>query len=142
MLFETYGFKVFNDSLTLNRCENKLLTTFLLRSRGVAVPRTAIAFSRERALEIAGKLGYPVVIKPIEGSWGRMVARAQDEDTLRSLIEYQEFTTLQYKTIFYIQEYVNKPDRDIRIFVIGDEAPVGIYRKIPRIGRLTLHWVP
>ncbi|MCH1770925.1 MULTISPECIES: lysine biosynthesis protein LysX [Metallosphaera] len=132
MLFETYGFKVFNDSLTLNRCENKLLTTFLLRSRGVAVPRTAIAFSRERALEIAGKLGYPVVIKPIEGSWGRMVARAQDEDTLRSLIEYQEFTTLQYKTIFYIQEYVNKPDRDIRIFVIGDEAPVGIYRENPK----------
>ncbi|MEM3681641.1 MAG: RimK family alpha-L-glutamate ligase, partial [Metallosphaera sp.] len=104
-------------------------TTFLLRSRGIPVPKTAIAFSREKALEVAKKLGYPVVIKPVEGSWGRMVARAQDEDTLRSLIEYQEFTTLQYKTIYYVQEYVNKPNRDIRIFAVGDEVPVGIYRE-------------
>ncbi|MEL9970184.1 MAG: lysine biosynthesis protein LysX [Metallosphaera sp.] len=129
MLFETSGFKVFNDSLTLSKCENKLMTTFLLRSRGIPVPKTAIAFSREKALEVAKKLGYPVVIKPVEGSWGRMVARAQDEDTLRSLIEYQEFTTLQYKTIYYVQEYVNKPNRDIRIFAVGDEVPVGIYRE-------------
>ncbi|AWR99329.1 lysine biosynthesis protein LysX [Metallosphaera hakonensis] len=129
ILFETSGFKVFNDSLSLARCENKLQTTFLLRSRGIPVPNTAIAFSRDKAIEMASKLGYPVVIKPIEGSWGRMVARAQDEDSLRSLIEYQEFTSLQYKTIYYLQEYVNKPNRDIRIFAIGDEVPVGIYRE-------------
>ncbi|QKR00032.1 lysine biosynthesis protein LysX [Metallosphaera tengchongensis] len=128
MLLESMNFRVYNDSLSLVRCENKIQTTFLLRSRGIPVPKTAIAFSRDKAMEMASKLGYPVVIKPVEGSWGRMVARAQDEDTLRSLIEYQEFTNLQYKTIYYIQEYVNKPNRDIRIFVIGDEAPVGIYR--------------
>ncbi|MFP3204347.1 MAG: lysine biosynthesis protein LysX [Metallosphaera yellowstonensis] len=128
LIFEAHGLRVYNDSMTLIRCENKLHTTSLLSKSGIPVPKTAIAFSREKALEIAEKLGYPVVIKPVEGSWGRMVARAQDEDSLRSLMEYQEFTTVPFKTVYYVQEFVEKPNRDIRIFVIGDEAPVGIYR--------------
>ncbi|MCQ4344311.1 MAG: lysine biosynthesis protein LysX [Sulfolobales archaeon] len=127
-LLESQGLRVFNDSLTLMRCENKALTLSLLAKSGVSIPRTAIAFSKEKALEIARKLGYPVVIKPIEGSWGRMVAKAVDDDSLYSLMEYQDYTTLQFRTAYMIQEFVRKPDRDIRIFVIGDEAPVGIYR--------------
>ncbi|MCQ4350363.1 MAG: lysine biosynthesis protein LysX [Sulfolobales archaeon] len=127
-LLESQGLRVFNDSLTLVRCENKAITLSLLAKSGVSIPRTAIAFSKEKALEIARKLGYPVVIKPIEGSWGRMVAKAVDDDSLYSLMEYQDYTTLQFRTAYAIQEFVRKPDRDIRIFVIGDEAPVGIYR--------------
>ena len=127
-LLESQGLRVFNDSLTLVRCENKAITLSLLAKSGVSVPRTAIAFSKEKALEMARKLGYPVVIKPIEGSWGRMVAKAVDDDSLYSLMEYQDYTTLQFRTAYVIQEFVRKPDRDIRIFVIGDEVPVGIYR--------------
>ncbi|MCG2888684.1 MAG: lysine biosynthesis protein LysX [Sulfolobales archaeon] len=127
-LLESQGLRVFNDSLTLVRCENKAITLSLLAKSGVSIPRTAIAFSKEKALEIARKLGYPVVIKPIEGSWGRMVAKAVDDDSLYSLMEYQDYTTLQFRTAYMVQEFVRKPDRDIRIFVIGDEAPVGIYR--------------
>jgi L-2-aminoadipate N-acetyltransferase (EC 2.3.1.-) len=127
-LLESQGLRVLNDSLTLMRCENKAITLSLLVKSGVSVPRTAIAFSKEKALEMARKLGYPVVIKPIEGSWGRMVAKAVDDDSLYSLMEYQDYTTLQFRTAYVIQEFVRKPDRDIRIFVIGDEVPVGIYR--------------
>jgi [lysine-biosynthesis-protein LysW]--L-2-aminoadipate ligase len=127
-LLESQGLRVFNDSLTLVRCENKAITLSLLAKSGVSIPRTAIAFSKEKALEMARKLGYPVVIKPIEGSWGRMVAKAVDDDSLYSLMEYQDYTTLQFRTAYMIQEFVRKPDRDIRIFVIGDEVPVGIYR--------------
>jgi [lysine-biosynthesis-protein LysW]--L-2-aminoadipate ligase len=127
-LLESQGLRVFNDSLTLVRCENKAITLSLLAKSGFNIPRTAIAFSKEKALEMARKLGYPVVIKPIEGSWGRMVAKAVDDDSLYSLMEYQDYTTLQFRTAYMIQEFVRKPDRDIRIFVIGDEVPVGIYR--------------
>ncbi|MDT7900443.1 MAG: lysine biosynthesis protein LysX [Acidianus sp.] len=128
LIFETLGYNVINDSRTLINCENKLITTAILSRHNIKVPKTAIAFSKDKALEVASKLGYPAVIKPIEGSWGRMVAKAVDEDTLRSFLEYQDYTSVGFKNVYYIQEFVRKPDRDIRIFVIGDEAPVGIYR--------------
>ncbi len=128
ILLESQGLRVVNDSNTLIRCENKALTLSLLSRSKVPTPRTAIAFSKEKAMEIARSFGYPVVIKPIEGSWGRMVAKATDDDSLYSIMEYQDYTTLPFRTAYLIQEYVKKPDRDIRIFVIGDEAPVGIYR--------------
>jgi len=127
-IFENLSYKTINDSSTLIKCENKLYTLSLLSKHGIRVPKTIVAFSKEKALELANKLSYPVVIKPVEGSWGRMVARAIDEDTLRNFLEYQEYTTLQFRYIYLIQEFVKKPDRDIRIFTIGDEAPVGIYR--------------
>ncbi|MEJ2781720.1 lysine biosynthesis protein LysX [Stygiolobus sp. CP850M] len=128
LIFEGYNYKVINDSTTLIRCENKLYTLALLNKHGINVPRTFVSFSREKTLELADKLGYPVVVKPIEGSWGRMIAKANDKDILMSLLEYQEYTTSQYRYAYFVQEFVNKPNRDIRIFVIGDEAPVGIYR--------------
>ncbi|MBP1357484.1 MAG: lysine biosynthesis protein LysX [Sulfolobus sp.] len=128
LALENLNLRVINDYMTLIRCENKAITTFLLNKHGIPVPRTGIAFNAEKALELARKIGYPVVIKPMEGSWGRMVARAPDEDTLRSFIEYQTYSTQKFRDSFYIQEYVNKPNRDIRVFVIGDEVPVGIYR--------------
>ena len=128
LIFEGYNYKVVNDSSTLIKCENKLYTLTLLSKYNITVPKTLITFSRDKAIELAEKLGYPVVIKPIEGSWGRMVAKANDKDTLMSLLEYQEYTTSQYRYAYFVQEFVNKPNRDIRIFVIGDEAPVGIYR--------------
>jgi len=122
------NYKVINDYLTLIKCENKLLTLSILSKHNIKTPRTFIAFSREKALELADKVGYPVVIKPIEGSWGRMVAKAIDRDSLNNFLEYQEYTTSQFRYAYFIQEFVKKPNRDIRIFVIGDEAPVGIYR--------------
>jgi len=128
LVLENANYKIINDSYTLLRCENKLVTTSLLSKHGIPVPKTGIAFSKENAFNIASNLGYPTVIKPIEGSWGRMVAKADNEDSLRSFLEYQDYSMLQYKNIYYIQEFVNKPDRDIRIFVVGDETPVGIYR--------------
>jgi [lysine-biosynthesis-protein LysW]--L-2-aminoadipate ligase len=128
IIFENMNYKVINDYLTLIKCENKLLTLSILSKHNIKTPKTFIAFSREKALELADKVGYPVVIKPIEGSWGRMVAKAIDRDSLNNFLEYQEYTTSQFRYAYFIQEFVKKPNRDIRIFVIGDEAPVGIYR--------------
>ncbi|QGA55038.1 lysine biosynthesis protein LysX [Sulfolobus sp. E5-1-F] len=127
-LVEQLGYPVINDHMTLSRCENKIFTTYILAKHNIPTPKTFIAFDKTNAMEYSKKLGYPVVIKPVEGSWGRMVAKADNPDVLYSYLEYQEFSSQKYKDIYYIQEFVNKPNRDIRIFVIGDEAPVGIYR--------------
>ncbi len=128
ILFESKLLFVVNSSHVLEVCENKLYVTSVLAKNNIPVPKTGIAYNRDEAIKLAQKIGYPVVIKPIDGSWGRMVAKADDEDSLRSLLEYQEYSNTSFKNIFYIQEYVRKPNRDIRIFVIGDEVPVGIYR--------------
>ncbi|NON63087.1 lysine biosynthesis protein LysX [Acidianus sp. RZ1] len=127
-ILEGLEYKVINDARTLVNCENKLVTMSLLSRHKIPIPKTAVAFSKEKALEVAGKIGYPTIIKPVEGSWGRMVAKADNDDYLRSYMEYQDYTTLPLRNIYFIQEFVKKPDRDIRIFVIGDEVPVGIYR--------------
>ncbi|WP_338599730.1 lysine biosynthesis protein LysX [Sulfolobus tengchongensis] len=127
-IVEQAGYPVVNDYTTLLRCENKIFTTYILARHNIPTPKTFIAFDKTNALEFSKKLGYPVVIKPVEGSWGRMVAKADNSDVLYSYLEYQEFSTQKYKDVYYIQEFVNKPNRDIRIFVIGDEVPVGIYR--------------
>ncbi|TRM74817.1 lysine biosynthesis protein LysX [Sulfolobus sp. E1] len=127
-IIEQMGYHVINDYNNLILCENKIFTTYLLSKHNINVPKTYVAFNRISALEYAKKLGFPVVVKPVEGSWGRMVAKADNADTLYSYLEYQEFTNQKYKDIFYVQEFINKPNRDIRVFVIGDEVPVGIYR--------------
>lgn len=128
ILFESQSIFVVNSSRVLEVCENKLYTSVLLIKNKIPTPKTGIAYNRDEAIKIAQQIGYPVVIKPIDGSWGRMVAKADDEDSLRSLLEYQEYSTISFKNVFYIQEYIRKPNRDIRIFVLGDEVPVGIYR--------------
>lgn len=127
-LMESAGYMVFNGSSTIERAGNKAIASSLLSSRGVPTPKTVVGLQREVALKAAHTLGFPVVIKPVEGSWGRMTAKAEDEDSLWSFMEYQEGTSLKYRNVFYLQQFIRKPGRDIRVFVIGDEVPVGIYR--------------
>ncbi len=127
-ILEAYGYTVVNSSIVQLNCGDKLLTSLLLAKHGVPTPRTYVAFSRAKALEAAEELGYPVVVKPVIGSWGRLVARADSRESLESILEHRELLGPAYYKVHYIQEYVRKPLRDIRVFVIGDDVPVAIYR--------------
>ena len=127
-ILEAEGYTVVNSSLVQLNCGDKLLTTILLARHGVPVPRAYAAFSRESALEAGEHLGYPVVVKPVIGSWGRLVAKADTRDSLEAIIEHREQLGPAYYRVHYLQEYVEKPLRDIRVFVIGDDVPVAIYR--------------
>jgi [lysine-biosynthesis-protein LysW]--L-2-aminoadipate ligase len=124
---ESNGLRTVNSADSLYSTFDKLRTHSLLEKHGVPVPRTKIAFSLETALAAADEIGYPVVVKPIHGSWGRLVALARDRESLRSIIEYSQHMGPQGK-IHYIQEYIEKPGRDIRTFCVGDSVPAGIYR--------------
>jgi len=114
----------FHVSLT---CGNKLFTTLALMRAGVPTPTTYIAFSAESALKALEELGYPSIFKPIIGSWGRMVSPLIENMSAKALFEILNEMGPLYK-IFYLQEMVNKPQRDIRTFVIGDEVVAAIYR--------------
>lgn len=128
MVFEEHGIPVVNSSRVILSCEDKLYTTAKLAREGVPVPETVIAFSREACIEAAEKLGYPVVIKPIYGSWGRMIARALNRESLDEILEFRENMQSPHFKIHYLQEYVEKPGRDIRAYHIWGEAPAAIYR--------------
>jgi [lysine-biosynthesis-protein LysW]--L-2-aminoadipate ligase len=115
-------------------CGNKLETTSALIRAGVPSPRTRVAFTPPSALEAIEELGYPVVLKPATGSWGRLLAKVNDREAAEALLEHKQVLGSYHHSIFYIQEYIPKPERDIRAFVIGDETVGAIYRYSP-------HWI-
>ncbi|MBC7090632.1 MAG: lysine biosynthesis protein LysX [Nitrososphaeria archaeon] len=122
---------VINSYNVLSLTTNKLLTTLALDKAGVPTPKTSVAFSLESALELADKMGYPLVIKPIIGSWGKMVACIRDRREAEALFETREMIHEPLQQIYYLQEYVQRPPRDIRAIVVGDEIIASIYRYQP-----------
>ena len=109
-------------------CGNKLLTTMRLVRNKVPAPRTRVAFTPESALEAVEELGYPAVMKPLIGSWGRLVSKVNDRESAEAIVEHKDVLGNYLHSIYYVQEYVAKPGRDIRGFVVGDETICAIYR--------------
>jgi len=130
---EALGLPVVNRPEVIEAAGDKWATSARLARAGVPQPRTALAVSPEEAIALAEDWGYPVVLKPVVGSWGRMVSKANDRDALEAILEHKAFMGYQHQ-LYYLQEYVEKPGRDIRVFVVGDEAIAAIYRK-------SAHWI-
>jgi [lysine-biosynthesis-protein LysW]--L-2-aminoadipate ligase len=137
-----YMLKIFNDAgvPTVNTyhvastCGDKFLTTQALVHAGVPVPGNVLAFTPESALAAMEQMGYPIVLKPVVGSWGRMVSKINDRDAAEAILEHRDVLGTYQHAIFYIQEYIRKPGRDIRSFVVGDECIGAIYRA-------SEHWI-
>lgn len=130
-IFAANGVPVVNDPAVAERCGDKYITSQLLVSASIPTPRVLLAFSEESALAACDELGYPCVLKPVVGSWGRLLAKADNQAGAESIIEHKSLLGGVSHQIFYIQEYVNKPGRDIRAFVVGEEPIAAIYRTSP-----------
>jgi len=126
-IFEAHGIPVVNSSAVAERCGDKYITSQLLAKNGIPTPRVMMAFDEESALRAVEAMGYPCVLKPVVGSWGRLLAKVDNRHMAESLIEHKATLGVNHQ-VFYIQEYINKPGRDIRAFVIGDELICAIYR--------------
>ena len=133
-VLETHGIPTVNSFEVADVCGNKLLTTMRLIRDGVPSPRTRLAFTPESALVAVEELGYPAVLKPLVGSWGRLISKVNDRDAAESILEHKDVLGTYMHSIYYVQEYVDKPGRDIRAFVVGDETIAAIYRASP-------HWI-
>jgi [lysine-biosynthesis-protein LysW]--L-2-aminoadipate ligase len=131
---EDHGVASVSAHQVVANCGDKMLTTTALQQAGIPVPRTSIAFSRETALDAIEEMGYPVVLKPLVGSWGRLLARINDRDAAEAILEHKATLGGYLHGVFYIQEYVEKPGRDIRTMVIGEEVIYAIYRR-------SAHWI-
>jgi [lysine-biosynthesis-protein LysW]--L-2-aminoadipate ligase len=130
-ILENFGVRVINSSKVSEACGNKLVTSMLLAKAGVPTPETYVALSSESVFETAEKLGYPVVVKPFTGSWGRMVDIAKEPQTLGTIVEYRESMQNPVEHMYYLQEFVKRPPRDIRLIVAGDEVIASVYRNAP-----------
>lgn len=133
-IFSALGARVLNAPEVIEVCGDKLATNAALARAGVPTPRTGIAFDAESASRLAESFGYPVVLKPTVGSWGRMVSKLNDQDALEAVLEHKETLGGPQHKVFYLQEFVQKPGRDIRAFVVGGEVVAAIYRT-------SEHWV-
>jgi [lysine-biosynthesis-protein LysW]---L-2-aminoadipate ligase len=118
----------------VSTCGDKMLTSAALQAAGLPIPRTMLAFTPEAALVAIEAMGYPVVLKPLAGSWGRLLARVNDRDAAEAILEHKATLGGYVHSVFYIQEYVDKPGRDIRTMVVGDQVVYAIYRR-------SEHWI-
>ena len=133
-LMESAGIRCINTSEVARICGDKILTSLALKEAGVPQPELRIAFTEESALNAIEALGYPAVLKPAVGSWGRLLSKVNDREAAESILEHKTILGSYHHSIFYIQKYVDKRGRDIRSFVVGDECIAAIYRSSD-------HWI-
>jgi [lysine-biosynthesis-protein LysW]--L-2-aminoadipate ligase len=133
-ILEAQGVTTVNVAAVVATCGDKLATSAALAAHGLPSPRTLVAFTPEAALRAIEELGYPVVIKPAVGSWGRMVSRLNDRDAAEAVLEHKRALGSAADSVYYIQEHVDKPGRDIRSFVVDGETICAIHR-------MSEHWI-
>lgn len=133
-IFQDHGVPTVNAPEVAETCGSKFLTTQALIKAGIRTPRCFLAFTPQSALEAMDQLGYPCVIKPTTGSWGRLISKVNDRDAAEAILEHKQILGSYHHSIFYIQEYVEKKGRDIRSFIVGDKCIAAIYRHAD-------HWI-
>ncbi|GAA4608226.1 lysine biosynthesis protein LysX [Actinoallomurus liliacearum] len=126
---EANGVEVLNGSAAIELCGDKWRTSVALRDAGLPVPRTALALTPESALEAVERMGYPAVIKPLTGSWGRLVTALYDRHAATAVLEHVAALPSPQSHIVYVQEMVPTPERDIRVIVVGGEVLGATYRR-------------
>ncbi len=133
-ILDTWGVPCVNPWHVGEICGDKLTTNLALLEAGLPVPRSRIAFTPEAALEAIEDLGYPAVLKPAVGSWGRLIARVTDRDSAEAVLEHKATLGSYHHSIFFVQEHVEKGGRDVRSFVVGDDVICAIERR-------SEHWI-
>jgi [lysine-biosynthesis-protein LysW]--L-2-aminoadipate ligase len=131
---DAYDVPVVNDPETAAICADKARNSLVLAEEDIPTPDTEVAFTKESAMESIENFGYPCVLKPVVGSWGRLMAKIDSRDAAEAILEHKETLGHYEHKVFYIQEFVDKPGRDIRV-VATDGEPVAA------MARSSDHWL-
>lgn len=133
-IVESFGIPCVNSSYSTITCGEKHRTSMVLIEKGIPTPKVKIAFNIDAALNAIEEMGYPVVLKPAVGSWGRLLAKVNDREAAEAILEHKITLGSYQHSIFYIQEFIDKPGRDLRTFVLGGKTICGITRT-------SSHWI-
>jgi [lysine-biosynthesis-protein LysW]--L-2-aminoadipate ligase len=133
-ILEISGIKCINSFSVASICGDKLLTSAVLVENNIPQPEVRVAFTEESALKAIEEIGYPVVLKPAVGSWGRLISKINDRDSAEALLEHKKILGSYHHSIFYIQKFIETDGRDIRAFVVDGDCIAAIYRNSD-------HWI-
>jgi [lysine-biosynthesis-protein LysW]--L-2-aminoadipate ligase len=131
---DAYGIPIVNSAETAKMCADKVETSLALQGAGVPTPETRVAFTTDAAMAAIEDFGYPCVLKPVIGSWGRLLAKIDSRSAAEAVLEHKETLGHYEHNVFYVQEFVEKPGRDVRV-VACDGDPVAA------MARSGDHWV-
>ncbi|MFB6250515.1 MAG: lysine biosynthesis protein LysX [Halobellus sp.] len=131
---ESYDIPVVNAAETADVCADKVKNSLALEAAGVPTPNTEVAFTTDSALETVERFGYPCVIKPVVGSWGRLMAKVDSRSAAEAILEHKATLGHYQHKVFYVQEFVEKPGRDIRVVAVDGEP-------IAAMTRSSDHWL-
>jgi [lysine-biosynthesis-protein LysW]--L-2-aminoadipate ligase len=131
---EHYGIPVVNSAETADICADKAKNSLALNKAGVPTPKTKVAFTTDSAMEAIEEFGYPCVLKPVVGSWGRLMAKIDSKSAAEAILEHKATLGHYEHKVFYIQEFVDKPGRDIRVLATDGEP-------IAAMTRSSDHWL-
>jgi [lysine-biosynthesis-protein LysW]--L-2-aminoadipate ligase len=134
LFLDAGGVPVVNSPTTAELCSDKVKNSLALQSAGVPTPRTEVAFTVESALDVVERFGYPCVLKPVVGSWGRLMAKLESRSAAEAVLEHKATLGHYEHKVFYVQEFVEKPGRDVRV-VATDGEPVAA------MTRTSEHWL-
>ncbi|WP_158855261.1 lysine biosynthesis protein LysX [Halorhabdus sp. CUG00001] len=125
---DAYDIPVVNSHETAETCADKVTNSLELQKAGVPTPKTEVAFTKDTALEIIEDFGYPCVLKPVIGSWGRLMAKIDTKDAAEAILEHKATLGHYEHKVFYVQEFVEKPGRDIRVLATDGEPIAAMVR--------------
>jgi [lysine-biosynthesis-protein LysW]--L-2-aminoadipate ligase len=125
---EAYDVPVVNSPETAQVCADKVKNSLALERAGVPTPTTEVAFTKDAAMEIIERFGYPCVLKPVIGSWGRLMAKLDSRSAAEAVLEHKEVLGHYEHKVFYVQEFVEKPGRDIRVLATDGEPVAAMVR--------------
>jgi len=125
---EAYDVPIVNGPETAAVCADKVKNSLALERAGIPTPNTEVAFTKDAALEIVEEFGYPCVVKPVVGSWGRLMAKLDTRDAAEAVLEHKETLGHYEHKVFYVQEFVDKPGRDIRVLATDGEPVAAMVR--------------
>jgi [lysine-biosynthesis-protein LysW]--L-2-aminoadipate ligase len=123
-----YDVPVVNSPETADVCADKVKNSLALDDAGVPTPDTKVAFTVDSAMEAIESFGYPCVLKPVVGSWGRLMAKIDSESAAEAILEHKKVLGHYEHKVFYVQEFVDKPGRDIRVLATDGEPVAAMTR--------------
>jgi len=125
---EAYDVPVVNTPDTAEVCADKVKNSLALTREGIPTPNTDVAFTKDAAMRTIEEFGYPCVLKPVIGSWGRLMAKIDGKSAAEAILEHKATLGHYEHKVFYVQEFVEKPGRDIRVLATDGEPVAAMVR--------------
>jgi [lysine-biosynthesis-protein LysW]--L-2-aminoadipate ligase len=126
---EYVGVETLNRAATIETCNDKGLQALLFAQHNIPHPVSLHAYSYEQVRKAVSELGWPAVVKPVSGSWGRGVTKMTDQECVDAWIGGRESADTAGKLFpVLVQAYIDKPGHDLRVVVVGRTPVVAIQR--------------